>query len=92
MDADAPPKSDDAALIREYFRSSKGVTIDDPLVAKAIFLRKHPGWNSDDYDAAEQDLIDIMQALDNESARRSNERALQAHREAEAAAYRASLG
>lgn len=92
MDAVAPPKTDDAApVIRAYLSGGKGVHLTDPTLTKAIFLRKHPGWSPDDYDNADQDLIDLMFAIDNEAARRSNERALQAHREQEAAAYRASL-
>jgi hypothetical protein len=87
----AAPKSDERDLIRRYVRGD-GVNVTDHLFAKALFLRSHPGWSPADYDSAEQDVIDIIDALDLAAAQRTREANLQQQREAAAAAHRARIG
>jgi hypothetical protein len=45
----------------------------------AIFLSQHPTWTPTDLDAADQDIIDILSAMDAESAKISRREAAKAN-------------
>lgn len=57
-----------------------------------MFLRSHPGWTERAYDETDRDVLDLINALDRESARVQQQRDLQARREANDAAHRARIG
>lgn len=52
-----------------------------------MFLRKYH-WTPREYDEADQDTVDLINALDNAQAQRTNEQHAQAAREARIAAIR----
>ena len=55
-----------------------------------MFLRTH-GWSQRDYDAADQDTVDLITALDNAHAKRANEQQAQSARESRTASIRSRL-
>ena len=59
---------DERKLIRRFLTGSE-VYITDPKMSDAIFLHQHPTWSAADLDATDQDLIDILSALDAEGAK-----------------------
>jgi hypothetical protein len=53
-----------------------------------MFLRKYH-WTPREYDEADQDTVDLINALDNATAKHANAQHAQAQREARTAAIRA---
>lgn len=61
-------------------------------MADALFLHSHPSWSQRDLDTADQDLIDLLGAIQYEAAKASQKQSLQAAREGRAASARARMG
>jgi hypothetical protein len=85
------PEKDERALIRKYIRG-RPVHVTDQTMADALFLHTHPEWSQRDLDEADQDIVDLLSAIQYEGARRSSENGLQAAREQMNASHRARIG
>ena len=83
----APPFSADTSLISRYL-SGGVVTASDPVMADALWLYAHPAWSQRDLDETDQDILDLMAAIDLAAAKRSSLRRSEAEGKARNAARR----
>ena len=64
----------------------------DHTLLDALFLTAHPTWSQRDLDEADQDIVDLLSAIQHESAQHSRQQDQQARMEAAAASHRARIG
>lgn len=67
MELECPPFSRERLDLKSYLMG-KPIKVTDPLLRKALFLDSHPGWSEQDYDNADQSLLDIMSWIASERA------------------------
>ena len=60
----------------------------DPVLADALFLYTHPSWSPSDLESGDQDLVDLLDALQHEQAVIANEQHQKVGREQWAARNR----
>ena len=64
----------------------------DHTLSDALFLTAHPTWSQRDLDEADQDIVDLLSAIQHESAEHAQQVSYQAQRESAAASHRARIG